>query len=187
MYRKASGMVAAVFLALTVPGGAVEQTTGRTLGLPVCTIVVVQTLQDVDSATAKAGDYFRFQTINAVTHNSRIVVPSHTPGWGVISVASSAGSHGQAGTLLLDPRYLKLSGGRKLSVVLDHNGNALQKNGSSGNAPSYLGAIPVPGVGAAIGAFNYFHHGNNITVPKGTMFEVFPSDDPSTAACQQQH
>ena len=150
-------------------------------GLPLCTIVVVQTTKDVDSANARAGEFFQFQTVNAVTHANRIVIPMHTPGWGVISVANAAGAHGQAGTLLLDPRFLKLPGGRKLSVVLDHNASALSKNGTSGNAPGYLGVIP--GLGAAIGAFNYFHHGNNTTVPKGTMFAVFPSDDPSTANC----
>lgn len=149
-------------------------------------VVVVQTTQDVDSATARAGDYFGFQTINAVTVGNRIVIPSKTPGYGIISVAAAASAHGQPGTLLLDPRYFKLSGGRKLSVVLDHNAADPQKSGSSGNAPGYLGAIPIPGVGAAIGAFNYFHHGKNITVPKGTIFAVFPNDDPATANCQKR-
>ena len=185
MRRKAISLCICLFLSLAGASRAVTQTTAHTLHLMVCTIVVVQTMEDVDSATAKPGDFFTFETVNAVTRGSTIVIPSHTQGWGVISLASAAGSHGQAGTLLLDPRFLKLSGGRKLSVVLDHNGNALQKSGASGNAPAYLGAIPVPGVGAAIGAFNYFHHGNNITVPRGTFFAVFPSDDPSTASCQQ--
>lgn len=183
MFRKLSLlMITALFWAAPAPA-AIEQVTAHTLGLPVCTVVVVQTSGDVDSATVKAGEFFQFQTVNAVTHGNRIVIPMHTPGWGVISVAGAAGPHGQAGTLLLDPRFLELPGGRKLSVVLDHNGSALQKSGSSGNAPGYLGAIPLPGLGAAIGAFNYFHHGNNITVPKGTMFAVFPSDDPATANC----
>jgi len=150
MHRKVLLLMITALLTAVPAQGAIEQVTSHTLGLPVCTIVVVQTSSDVDSATAKAGEFFQFQTVNAVTHGRHIVIPMHTPGWGVISVAGAAGAHGQAGTLLLDPRFLKLPGGRKLSVVLDHNGSALQKNGNSGNAPGYLGAIPVPGVGAAI-------------------------------------
>jgi hypothetical protein len=164
MLRKASLVLIAGILAVAPAPAALAQVSAHTLGLPVCTIVVVQTTKDVDSATARAGEFFQFQTINAVTHANRIVIPSHTAGWGVISVANAAGAHGQAGTLLLD-----------------HNASALSKNGTSGNAPGYLGVIP--GLGAAIGAFNYFHHGNNTTVPKGTIFAVFPSDDPATANC----
>ncbi|MGZ3519041.1 MAG: hypothetical protein ACXVAM_18020, partial [Vulcanimicrobiaceae bacterium] len=90
---------------------------------------------------------------------------------------------GRAGTLVLEPRYLVLDGHR-LGVVLNNSADDLERNGSSGSAPGYLGALPVPGVGAAIGAFNYFHHGKDIDVPKGTLFSIFPSDDPSVETCQ---
>lgn len=183
-------LAAAVLIAAVAlrpgPVTAVEQTSAQALGVSDCMVVVVQTLRDVDSATAKPGEFFRFATINAVTAGSKIVVPARTPGWGVISIASAASAHGVPGTLLLDPRYLVLSGGRKLGVVLDHNATDLAKTGSSGNAPGVLGAVPVPAMGVAIGAFNYLHHGNNITVRKGTIFAVFPSDSPSTANCQKR-
>jgi len=153
-------------------------------GLPVCTVVAVQTIDPVASDTAKAGDYFRFETLNSVTVGSRIMIPARTWGWGIVAIAAPAGRGGKAGTLVLETRYLELPGARKLGVVIDHNTSALQKNGASNNLPGYLGAIPVPGVGVAIGAFNYFHRGKDITVPKGTMFAIFPSDDPATQACQ---
>ncbi len=178
-------LMLALLLAAAQPTSAVEQPTAHALGIPACMVVVVQTLQNVDSATAKPGDFFRFQTINSVTAGSKIVIPAKTPGYGVVSVASPAGPHGTPGTLLLDPRFLKLSGGGKLGIVLDHNAIDLQKSGTTGNAPGYLGAIPVPGLGVAIGAFNYFHHGNNTTVAKGAIFAVFPSDDPAVARCQK--
>ncbi|MDQ6929456.1 MAG: hypothetical protein M3126_02150 [Candidatus Eremiobacteraeota bacterium] len=182
----ATAVVIAAIAVMPHSAMAVEQTSAQTLGVSECMVVVVQTQQDVDSATAKPGQFFRFATINAVTAGANVVIPAKTPGWGVISVASAAGAHGVPGNLLLDPRFLLLSGERKLSVVLDHNASDLGKTGTSGNAPGILGALPVPAMGAAIGAFNYLHHGNNITVRKGTIFAIFPSDSPTTARCQKR-
>ncbi len=155
-------------------------------GVDPCTIVAVETIDSVDSGKAHPGDFFRFKTINAVTDRTHIVIPAHTLGWGIVAIASPAGKGGHAGTLVLEPRYLVLPSGQKLGVVLDHKPSDLMESGASSSLPGYLGAIPVPGFGAAIGAFNYFHRGKNITVPKGTLFAIFPSDDPKTARCQTE-
>lgn len=153
-------------------------------GLNRCTVVAVTMLDSVNSATAKPGDFFRLQTVDAVTVESRIVIPPHTGGFGIVSIASPAGRAGRPGSLVLEPRYLNFADGSRLGIVLDHNTTDLQKNGTSGNVPGYLGALPVPGMGIAIGAFNYLHHGKDIQVPKGTFFAVFPSDDPVVEKCQ---
>ncbi len=142
-------------------------------------------LDTVDSASAQAGDFFRFETVGAITTGARIVVPARTIGWGIVAIASPAGRAGRPGTMVLEPRYLILPDGSKAGVVLDHNTAGLDKTGLSNSLPGYLGAIPVPGVGMAIGAFNYFHHGKDISVPKGTMFAIFPTDDPQSQRCQQ--
>jgi hypothetical protein len=153
-------------------------------GLSECAVVAVQMLDDVDSSNAKPGDFFRFETINAVTVRDKIVIPARTMGYGIVAIASPAGRAGRAGTLVLEPRYLVLPNGDHLGVVLDHNASDLERSGASGNMPGYLGAIPIPGVGAAIGIFNYFHHGRDIEVRKGTAFAIFPSDAPTTERCQ---
>ncbi len=155
-------------------------------GLNPCTPVAVEMIDTIDSGNARPGDFFRFQSINAVTVGAGIAIPTHTVGYGVVSVASAAGRNGVSGTLVLEPRYFVLHG-RHYGVVLDHRANDLVRNGSSGNLPGYLGAIPIPGVSVAIGAFNFFHHGNNIVVKSGTMFVVFPSDSPSVERCQRAH
>jgi hypothetical protein len=150
-----------------------------------CTVVAVQMMESVDSSDARPGDFFRFETINAVTSGASIVVPARTMGYGVVAVAAPAGHHdARPGVLVLEPRYLMLPDGRRLGVVLDHNSDVLDRSGANASIPGYLGAIPVPGVGAAIGLFNYFRSGKNIVVPRGTVFEVFPSDDPSVESCQ---
>jgi hypothetical protein len=153
--------------------------------LPPCTPIAVQTINSVYSKTAFVGDFFQFQTFNSVTYRNHIVLGPGTKGWGVVTVASPAAKGGRAGSLVLEPLYFLLPGGRKMGVVLDHNASDLQNAGASNNLPGYLGAIPVVGVGAAIGAFDYFHHGKDISVPKGTMFAVFPSNDPSVAKCRK--
>jgi hypothetical protein len=150
-----------------------------------CTVVAVQMIDGVSSADARAGDFFRFETINAVTRGNTIVIPARTLGYGVVAIAAPAGHSGRAGTLVLEPRYFVLPGNVHLGVVLNHNSGSLQRNGQTENVPGYLGAIPLPGVGAAIGIFNYFHNGKNIDVPRGTVFTVFPSDSPSVERCQE--
>lgn len=178
--------LALLALLAAAPAGAFEQISLARQGVPECTVVAVQTLDAVDSATARPGDFFRFETLNAVTAGTKIVIPAHTLGWGIVAIAAAAGKGGRAGTLVLEARYLDLPSGQKLGVVIDHNTSDLEKTGQTNNLPGYLGAIPVPGVGAAIGAFNYFHRGKDINVPRGTMFAIFPSDDPATQKCQEQ-
>lgn len=154
-------------------------------GLDPCTVVAVQMMDDVDSSQAQPGDFFRFETINAVTAGNKIVIPARTMGYGVVAVASPAGRSGRAGTLVLEPRYLVMPNGGHLGVVLDHNTSDLQRSGNSGNMPGYLGAVPLPGIGAAIGIFNYFHRGRDIEVKRGTAFTIFPNDAPSSEHCQE--
>ncbi len=175
---------AAVALALALVALPHRSSGATFVGLNACTPVAVEMIDTIDSGNARPGDFFRFQSINAVTVGAGIAIPTHTVGYGVVSVASAAGRNGVSGTLVLEPRYFVLHG-RHYGVVLDHRANDLVRNGSSGNLPGYLGAIPIPGVSVAIGAFNFFHHGNNIVVKSGTMFVVFPSDSPSVERCQR--
>jgi hypothetical protein len=150
-----------------------------------CTVVAVQMMDEVNSANARPGDFFRFETVNAVTGGAAVVIPQRTMGYGVVAVASPAGAHdARPGTLVLEPRYLIMPDGRHLGLVLNHNTDGLSRAGANAAIPGYLGAIPVPGVGAAIGVFNYFRKGKNIVVPRGTIFTVFPNDDPSVEHCQ---
>jgi hypothetical protein len=176
-------------LAARAAAGSIDSASaglGRSqVDLPTCTVVAVQTLDAVDSKNARVGDFFRFETVNAVTQRGRVVLPTRTPGWGIVTVAVAAGKEGRAGSLVMEPLYLRLPQGNDVGVVLDRNASDLRESGQTFNAPGYLGAIPVVGVGAVIGAFDYFHHGKDITLPKGTLFAIFPSDDPGVTRCRR--
>ncbi len=157
----------------------------RAMTLDRCTVVAAQMMESIDSSDARPGDFFRFETVNAVTSGAKVVIPARTMGYGIVAIASPAGRGARPGTLVLEPRYLVLPDGHHLGVVLDHNTDSLDKSGTSDSIPGYLGAIPIFGVGAAIGVFNYFRKGKNIVVPRGTVFTIFPSDDPPVESCQQ--
>ena len=72
-----------------------------------------------------------------------------------------------------------------LTHLFRTSASELRCAGASSSLPGYLGAIPVVGVGAVVGAFDYFHHGKDITVPKGTIFAVLPSNDPTVGKCRK--
>ena len=176
----------ATLVALSLYGGLLGATPAPHGQIDLCTIVSVETIDSVGSASAHPGDFFRFRTLNPVTDRTRIIIPAHSLGWGIVVLASPAGRGAHPGTLVLEPRYLVLPGGSRLGVVLNHKPSDLAEAGASNALPGYLGFIPVPGFGIAVDAFNYFRHGKNIIVPKGTLFEIFPSDDPKTAKCQKE-
>jgi hypothetical protein len=166
-------------------GVAMPPTQAQPMALDRCTVVAAQMMESVDSSDARPGDFFRFETINAVTSGASIVIPARSMGYGVVSVASPAGRHdARPGVLVLEPRYLMLPDGKRLGVVLNHNTDSLERAGATAGIPGYLGAIPVLGIGAAVGLFNYFRKGKNIVVPRGAIFTIFPSDDPSVERCQ---
>lgn len=149
-----------------------------------CTVVAAVMVDSVDSSSAASGDFFRFETVNAVTIGTTVVIPARTMGWSEVVLASPAGHGGQPGVLVLEPRYLVLPDGTHLGVVLDRRAALLDAHGVSHDLPGILGAVPIPGVSAAVGLFNFFHKGANVVVPRGTIFAVFPSDDPTVERCQ---
>ncbi|MGR4064151.1 MAG: hypothetical protein ACLQPV_01725 [Vulcanimicrobiaceae bacterium] len=175
----------ALLLAMFATVAPVRSAAAIVVHLDMCTPVAVEMIDTVDSKDAAPGDFFRFQTVNAVTSGKTIAIPQRTIGYGVVAVASPAGRSGRAGLLVLEPLYLVMPSGQHLGVVFDHGTDeVLDRSGDSKNAPGYLGAIPIPGIGAAVGAFNYFHNGQNIQVKRGTVFAIFPSNDPDVERCQ---
>lgn len=153
--------------------------------LPPCTQVIIETIQPVDSGKAKAGDFFKFKSVGAVTLNGKVIIPSGTLGYGVVTLAIPA-ARGHGGALGLEPLYFKLADGDEIHVVRDRRPNALAAQGGSGQLPGYAGAIPLPGVGLAVSAFNALRKGKNVTIAPGALASVFASDSPATSKCQSQ-
>jgi hypothetical protein len=139
--------------------------------LPACNTIPVELVDKLDSGTAHVGDRFRFRAIDTVLTRDRVRITSGTIGYGLVTYASAAGAHAKAGTMLVEARYFALPKGRQYQVTID---TEISHSGSNRNAPGIVGAIPVPFMGVAVGAFNYFHAGSNVTVPTGYHFNVTP-------------
>lgn len=177
--------LAGIFVILGASASPAFAADGAVPALPPCTSAVVQTVDLVDSSKAKAGDFFRIKSVDAVTFNDKIVVPTGTPGYGIVTLAVPAGK-GHGGALGLEPLYFQFPDGRKLHVVRDRRPNALQGQGASGQLPGYLGAVPLPGVGLILAGVNSFKKGKDVTIPVGTLASVWASDSPATAKCNLQ-
>ena len=153
--------------------------------LPPCTQVIIETVKPVTSATAKPGQFFQFKSIGAVVINGKVMIPSGTPGYGVVIAAQSAG-RGHGGAVELWPLYFKMPDGQEVHVIPDRRPNALDGQGASMQLPAYAGAIPLPGVGLVVGAYNSLRKGRDVTIPVGALASVFVSDSPETEKCQSQ-
>ncbi|TAM56334.1 hypothetical protein EPN52_14565 [bacterium] len=126
----------------------------------------------MDSATAKPGQFFRFETIEPLTIGGRTVLPAHTPGVGIVSDAQAAGPHSHPGSLLLEARYLRLPSQQLLQVTVDRNVSDLRRKGADPQLPFYTSYLPIPSLGLITRAYDYVLNGKNVVLPSGTVFIV---------------
>ena len=142
-----------------------------------CTVITVQLLDTLDTAKVHTGDVFRFETIATTVDTENVTVPRNSTGYGLVTYASPAGAHGKGGDLIIEARYLTLQSRGQYQVAIDSNASAAKQSGASGHVSSNVGAVPIPFVGTAVGAFNYFHAGRNAVITAGTRFVVVPVGD----------
>jgi hypothetical protein len=147
------------------------------VALPTCASIPVELMDKIDSAKAAAGDRFRFRAIETVVLPDRTRIERGTTGYGVVEYASPAGAHAKPGQLVLEARYFTAPHATDLQVTVDAAASSELHSGSTGNAPGIVGAVPIPFVGIAVGAFNFFHAGKNVTIPVGYRFAVTPVGD----------
>lgn len=140
-------------------------------------LVPVELIDTVESKSAKAGDEFHFQTTTNTTIGGQIVIPMHSIGSGTIAQAGPAGSNGKTGSLVLEARYLTLPSGMKLMVSVDRASSKMDAQGTRKNLPWFLGWVPIPYFGLAVGAVNQVKSGTNVTLAKGTAFQVVTVDE----------
>jgi hypothetical protein len=143
--------------------------------LQACTVIPVVMIDTIDSGKAHAGDVFRFRTIDTIVAPGNATIPHDATGYGIITQAVAAGPHGKAGNLVVEARYVELTGRRRFPVTIDGVATLPVQSGSSGtlNAPS----LPIPFAGTAIGALNYLRAGKNAVIRAGFRFTVMPVPD----------
>ncbi len=144
---------------------------------PSCTEILVQLDGKIDSAVARSGDVFRFHSIDTIVAADGTTIPHNTRGYGIVAFASSAGAHGKPGDLIIEARYLDLPDHAPYQIAIDALSQNSRATGPTGNAAPGLSAIPLPFVGTAVGAFDYFHAGKNAVIASGSRFDVVPVGD----------
>jgi hypothetical protein len=151
---------------------------------PPCQTVEVATVDPVNSGTAKAGDAFRFKTIGEVPANeTHAAIPAGSTGYGIVMVAHHNGNRGKAGYMLIDARFVQLADGTHVPVQIlpEPTRDTPMLQGSSANAPGYLGFIPFAGI--MTGAYNTVHRGREIEVPPNTRFTLVVGDELALGTC----
>lgn len=168
-----AGVLVALLRLVAVPSTAA---TPSPPPLPPCTTIPVVLVDTLDTAKARTGDVFRFRTIDTILAPGNVRIPGNALGYGVVTYASAAGPHGKGGDMVVEARYVQLPH-EQYEVTIDSVASSLVQSGSTGNVSPGVAAVPLPFVGTAIGAFNYFHAGKNAVIRSGSRFVVIPVRD----------
>ncbi len=150
--------------------------------VPRCPVAEAALITKLDSASATAGDAFTFKLTERVrAERSLPAIPVGTRGYGVIAYADHAHGAGQAGRLIVEPRYLALADGTHVQVMADPQ---LAEGIVEGSSRNLNGALSfVPGIGIAVTGYNALHRGKEVTLAPGTEFRIVIGDELATAEC----
>ena len=150
--------------------------------LPRCLEADVRMIARLDSARSIAGDSFAFKiTKQIAAHGDVPEIPLGTRGYGIVSFADHAHGAGTPGRLVIEPRFLELSGGAHVPVMADPQLTESFVTGATKNVNGAFGFVP--GFGLAIGGYNALHRGKEIVIEKGTTFRVVLGDDLAAGTC----
>jgi len=157
-------------------------TTPARADVPRCPVAEAALITKLDSATATAGDSFTFKLIERVPAQRDLpAIPPGTRGYGVVAYADHAHGAGQAGRLVVEPRYLAMADGTHVQVMADPQLAESVVEGASRNLNGALGFVP--GVGIAVTGYNALHRGKEVTLAPGTQFRIVIGDELATAEC----
>lgn len=175
MRRARPGLALALTLGLAAAGPAAAD-------VPRCTVAEATLITRIASATATAGDSFTFKLAEHVRAERNLPdIPAGTRGYGVVAYADHAHGAGQAGRLIVEPRYLALADGTHVQVMADPQ---LAESVVEGSSRDLNGALSfVPGIGIAVTGYNALHRGKEVTLAPGTQFRIVIGDELATAEC----
>ncbi len=151
-------------------------------GLPRCPETDIATITRMSSATDVGGGSFAFKTVRAIAASGALPeIPAGTRGVGVIAFADHAHGSGQPGQIVIQPRFLELPDGTHVQVIGDPREAESFVAGKSKNLNGALAYIP--GFGLAVNGYNALHHGEEVTIERGTQFRIVVGDALATGDC----
>lgn len=129
------------------------------------TLVELEIVEALDSATRKRGDTFAIRLHAPLARADRILVAAGTPGIGEIVHADRSRGGGKPGELLIAARYLQLG-----DIRIPLRGLKFGGQGQDRSAAAL-------GLSLAVGVFAQFVHGREIVIPPGTLVTAKLSRD----------
>jgi len=172
----------ALFVVAFALGAARANAQAEGAGLPRCIEAEAEILTKLDSATTNAGDPFSFKILDHIKASGKI--PEITPGtrgYGIVSFADHAHGSGQPGRLVVEPRFLRLPDGTHVQVLADPQAADNVVVGTTRNINGALGFVP--GIGLAVNGYNALHRGREVTIAKGTTFNILVGDQLAFGEC----
>jgi hypothetical protein len=159
----------------------------RTVTIPANTIVTVRTIDNIDSATNRAGEVFRASLDAPIVADDRVVIPSGADAFVKLVNASSAGRFAGRSELTLELNSIVYQG-RTYNVVTSdvkqsgasRGKNTAAKVGGGAALGALIGAVAGGGKGAAIGAavgggagtgVQIFTKGQQVKIPSETRLD----------------
>lgn len=124
------------------------------------TLVDLEILQDVSSATNRIGDRFPIRVINPVIVDGAVVIPAGATGVAEVTTASPAGMMAKGGELMVLARYLEVDG-RQIPL----RGLKLGVRGENNLFVAFVAA-------QAVGPLALFIKGGNVVFPAGTQAQA---------------
>jgi hypothetical protein len=152
------------------------------VSLPRCTEASAVELTKLDSAKTVAGDSFGFKISEHVKATAFTPdIPAGTRGYGIVAFADHAHGSGTPGRLVVEPRFLVLTGGVHVQVLADPQ---LADNFVQGTTRNISGALGfVPGLGLPVVGYNALQHGREVAIDRGAEFSLVIGDQLATGEC----
>lgn len=100
-----------------IPVARLEKPAGEPIRVPAMTAVEIETVDPVDSKSAKIGDTFAIRLIEPVRIDGKLILPVGTSGVGEVTHVAKAGWGGKAGELIVTTRFVQCG---NLHIPLGH-------------------------------------------------------------------
>ncbi|MBE3578055.1 MAG: hypothetical protein IMX00_10255 [Limnochordales bacterium] len=148
--------------------------------IPPKTLVKVQILGRLDSASSRVGDSVEYRVVEDVKIGSRVAIPAGTIGKATVTEVQSAGPVGRAGRIGLDFGVIMAIDGTPVPVRIGER--ATQENQSATTlaaGASMAGVLLLGPIGLVSG---YFVRGKDVTIEANTQFFIEVAEETAVYA-----
>ena len=177
---KAANVPEAVMLAMVqastaAPDSAVAAATSAgavEMKVPDGTMVEIELMSNISSATAKEGDIVDFTVVNPVIVNGVTVIEKGAPAKARIAAVKKAGYWGKAGRIGWTMQDVLAADGNRIALRMEKKLTGDSKGGTVATAAVVTAMVFVPAA-----PFWGFKKGKNAVFPAGKRFEAFVQGD----------